>query len=642
MIQANHKEALYVLSPDCDREQWVRIAMAFKAAGGDFETFDAWSANAPARYDKSNCRRTWDGIQPTGGITAATLYGLAKSAGYVSPGEQMPRETPRNAVQSAPARRIAAVYQYKDKAGRLRALNIRYEPKDFRPRYAVIENPDPAAFDDPAQWARKKPDGFVMPLYHEDEIARRSGDLLYMTEGEKDADALAQLGYLTTCHKAGGAVVHAGRGIFKGRRAVIIADADEAGRKYAEEAGKNLSGEAASVTIITPPDDFKDYSDWEEAQDSAESVEALRERFETWGIPASERDTCETLAAVWNDPPPRSPEIVGGLLRQGHKMILSGSSKAGKSFALLQLAAALCEGREWLQTFPCKASRILYLNLEVDRASMIHRALKVYHALDWTPRGLENFIFDHMRGRTADIDVMAADIVAKARKHGVGVIFIDPVYKCGLADENAAGDIAKFCRILDRIAADTGAAVIYCHHYSKGEQSGKAAIDRAAGSGVFARDADAILALSGLAEPDAYRLECILREFKSPPPLPLRFEYPLHIPAPELEGCPLKGARGEKILQAKQESEDKARRKVNARSMQLEQVEEIARHQKAPMQKTPFVETVMGRLAIGKDAARALVAALLDDGRLVETAQPENNNRKLITAPVVMEQKELI
>lgn len=50
----------------------------------------------------------------------------------------------------------------------------------------------------------------------------------------------------------------------------------------------------------------------------------------------------------------------------------------------------------------------------------------------------------------------------------------------------------------------------------------------------------------------------------------------------------------------------------------------------------------MGRLGIGKDSARAYVAALLDDGRLIEKAEPENNNRKLITAPVVMEEADLI
>lgn len=37
--------------------------------------------------------------------------------------------------------------------------------------------------------------------------------------------------------------------------------------------------------------------------------------------------------------------------------------------------------------------------------------------------------------------------------------------------------------------------MIYCHHHSKGAQGGKKAMDRASGSGVFARDPDALLDL---------------------------------------------------------------------------------------------------------------------------------------------------
>lgn len=52
-----------------------------------------------------------------------------------------------------------------------------------------------------------------------------------------------------------------------------------------------------------------------------------------------------------------------------------------------------------------------------------------------------------------------------------------------------------------------GAAVIYCHHHSKGAQGGKKAIDRASGSGVFARDPDAILDLSELIISNTVRIQ---------------------------------------------------------------------------------------------------------------------------------------
>ena len=74
-------------------------------------------------------------------------------------------------------------------------------------------------------------------------------------------------------------------------------------------------------------------------------------------------------------------------------------------------------------------------------------------------------------------------------------IVIDPIYKIITGDENSADQMAKFCNQFDKVCTELGCAVIYCHHHSKGSQGAKRAIDRASGSGVFARDPDALLDL---------------------------------------------------------------------------------------------------------------------------------------------------
>jgi RecA-family ATPase len=58
--------------------------------------------------------------------------------------------------------------------------------------------------------------------------------------------------------------------------------------------------------------------------------------------------------------------------------------------------------------------------------------------------------------------------------------------------------MARFCNQFDKVCTELGCAVIYCHHHSKGSQSGKRSMDRASGSGVFARDPDALLDLTEL------------------------------------------------------------------------------------------------------------------------------------------------
>ena len=111
-------------------------------------------------------------------------------------------------------------------------------------------------------------------------------------------------------------------------------------------------------------------------------------------------------------------------------------------------------------------------------------------------------------------------------------IVLDPIYKITNGDENSAFDMGKFCNQLDKLAAVKQCAVIYCHHYSKGSQTVKKAQDRASGSGVFSRDADAILDMldvkSPIGAPPAFRIEAILREFASPPPFYITFDYPIH------------------------------------------------------------------------------------------------------------------
>ena len=57
---------------------------------------------------------------------------------------------------------------------------------------------------------------------------------------------------------------------------------------------------------------------------------------------------------TWDDLPALSPPLIDGVLRQGHKMLLAGPSKAGKSYALIELCIAIAEGKKWLQLELCK------------------------------------------------------------------------------------------------------------------------------------------------------------------------------------------------------------------------------------------------------------------------------------------------
>lgn len=200
----------------------------------------------------------------------------------------------------------------------------------------------------------------------------------------------------------------------------------------------------------------------------------------------------ESIAQVWNELPELAPPLIDGVLRQGHKLLLAGPSKAGKSFALIELCISIAEGRPWLG-FSCARGRVLYVNLELDRASCLHRFKDVYDALGWEPRNISGIDVWNLRGRSVPMDKLAPKLIRRAIKKDYIAVVIDPIYKVITGDENSADQMAAFCNQFDKVCTELGCAVIYCHHHSKGAQGGKRSMDRASGSGVFARDPDAML-----------------------------------------------------------------------------------------------------------------------------------------------------
>ena len=257
----------------------------------------------------------------------------------------------------------------------------------------------------------------------------------------------------------------------------------------------------------------------------------------------------EPLSSVWDAMPDLAPPLIDGILRQGHKMLLAGASKAGKSFMLLELAIAIAEGRDWLG-WKCTRGKVLYVNLELDRASCLQRIRTLYDSMRIVPANLHNITLWHLRGQAESMDRLAPKLIRRARAAGFKLIILDPIYKALTGDENSAHEMAVFTSFFDRIAHETGASVVFCHHHSKGEQGQKTARDRASGSGVFQRDPDALLDLielqltedqrQSIAEKyssegsplgeywTAWRVEGAIREF---PPLQQTrffFDYPLH------------------------------------------------------------------------------------------------------------------
>ncbi len=94
------RDALHACDPGCDRETWVRLGMAAKAAGLDFSTFDEWSSRAES-YREQDARAVWQSIRRVDGVGPGTLYKAAAQAGWTPHGQAVsprPSKAPQRPV----------------------------------------------------------------------------------------------------------------------------------------------------------------------------------------------------------------------------------------------------------------------------------------------------------------------------------------------------------------------------------------------------------------------------------------------------------------------------------------------------------------------------------------------------------------
>ena len=244
----------------------------------------------------------------------------------------------------------------------------------------------------------------------------------------------------------------------------------------------------------------------------------------------------------------RPPELIAGLLHQGSKIVVGGSSKAKKTWTLLGMGVSVATGVDWLGRATSQGN-VLYVNLEIQAWAFQDRLQKILANANLRLKPDQLQIWN-LRGFAADAVDLVPRMIKEIKARELSLVIVDPIYKClGGRDENKAGDIAAMMNQLERLAVDTGAAVAFGAHYSKGNQAAKESIDRIGGSGVFARDPDTILTMTAHEEPDAFTVDATLRNFAPIKPFCVRWDYPLLKLAPDLlpENLRQPGARSTKI-----------------------------------------------------------------------------------------------
>jgi hypothetical protein len=220
------------------------------------------------------------------------------------------------------------------------------------------------------------------------------------------------------------------------------------------------------------------------------------------------------------------PQIMEGMLYLGCRFVFGGPPKARKSWLLMLACYCVANGLPFLG-IPTKKGKVVYLNFELLEGECRARFFEIHKAMG--QGDIDNIEVIQLRDRTLSDDnlVQLQKIIADA---SFCLCAFDPVYKLlNGRDERVGKDIAP---VLDSIAAIAGkyqCSVGFSAHFAKGNQAQKFAIDRISGSNYFARDADVILVMTELNQPDCYGIEIIQRSFSDIKPFAIRWKAPLFV-----------------------------------------------------------------------------------------------------------------
>jgi len=225
--------------------------------------------------------------------------------------------------------------------------------------------------------------------------------------------------------------------------------------------------------------------------------------------------------------PAPPPQIIEGVLHQGCKMILGGTSKSNKSWCLLDLAVSVASGEKWWGR-RCTKMAVVYINFELHVWAIAQRLNALCGA--WPEcKGIGDTLHVwNLRGHNADLTLLRPKLEEQLAKHEFGLIVLDPAYKLlGNRDENANGEIAGLMNEFEALAQSSGAALVVAHHFAKGDGSAKSAIDRMSGAGAWARDPDSLLVMTPHEEPDCFTVTSILRNLPQLPEFVVEWDYPV-------------------------------------------------------------------------------------------------------------------
>ncbi len=418
-------------------------------------------------------------------------FGVEDKASTTRPPLREP-EPDRTAGEASPpgvpaSHKLVKTYDYVAADGRLLFQVCRYEgltdgkrTKTFRQRRQGNR---------PGEWVWSVK-GIEQTPYRISEVIEAAAreQIIFVVEGEKDADNLADRGLAATCNAAGaGKWPEELTPYFRDAHVVILPDNDEPGQKHRDVVAAALLPVAASVRVLDLPGlpPKGDVSDWLAAGGTEEKLYDL---VNSSARPWRREDGFQSHfhAVRWADldrPGPEHEWLIKGLLTRGERSMVAGPSQSGKSFAVLDMALSVARGVDFsayakiggrsgweVRAFKTRHGGVVYQAGEGGRG--IKKRLRAYREHHAIPASTDlPFVL-----LPSPVDMHAGDNATNALiaeiKHWAStftvpleLVVIDTLSAATPgANENASEDMSRVLARCERIVQATGAHVMIVHH----------------------------------------------------------------------------------------------------------------------------------------------------------------------------------
>ena len=395
-----------------------------------------------------------------------------------------------------------------------------YRDADGSPTFCMVRGPDKRFYvehlNEQGGWTKGMNGTSPLPYMLPELLAADPGRLVFICEGEKDADNVAALGLIATTNPNGAGkwrpdfAKH-----LTGRECVILPDNDEAGVKHAEDVRSKLTAAGVDAIILDLPDlpEKGDVSDWIARGGTAGQLERWAvELFDSTTQPSAKDSS---LADAESSPPmltlidPGSWQGVEPPARRWawndfiparQMTLLGGSGGSGKSLLAQMLSTCMSCG------LPCLGVSVhetisIYVTCEDDGEELHRRQAAIcdvlgvpLHSLSGRLHlvtlaggvGNELVLFD-AQGRMSTTPAwnrLRATILATK----AGFLVLDNVAHLFAGNEIIRHHVAAFTGLLNGLAAEARIAILLIVHPAKekgSEYSGSTAWENQVRSRLF-------------------------------------------------------------------------------------------------------------------------------------------------------------